>query len=148
MKVILLKDVSGTGRADEIKEVSAGFARNFLFPRRLAREANEKALKELRAKQARQEREESRTRQEYRDFAGRLALTPIIIKIKVGDKGRAFGSVNAPMIAKELAKKGIPVHEDWIRLAKPLKTAGERKIKIIFPGGIEGEASLAVQAEE
>lgn len=148
MKVILLQDVGGVGRKYEVKDVSDGYARNFLFPRGLAKPATKQAIKELeRMKTKEMQKKEFEIRQ-YRDIAECLKKEPLVFKIKVGEKGKAFGSVGISDIAKALQKHNVPVKKEWIELEKPIKNTGEKIVKIKFPHEILGEAKIVVESEK
>ena len=95
MKVVLTKDVKDLGRSGQVKEVSDGYARNFLFPRKLAVPATESALRQVEAREkAAARRLESETREAQR-LAERLKSQPLKILTKVGEQGRLYGSVTA-----------------------------------------------------
>lgn len=147
MKVILLKDIPTVGRARDIKNVSDGYARNFLLPRNLAVPATDAALAEAAARRAGQEHAKSAEEKIYRDYAERMKTVTLSFKTKMGEKGKAFGSIGAAAIRDALKKHGIEADKDWIALDEPIKTAGEKKIAIKFPHGIMGEATIVIEPE-
>ena len=102
MKVVLLKDVKNIGKRDEILNVSDGYARNFLFPQKLAVEATPGALKEIERKRAAQDAREAERVAEAKGKAGRLAGKTITLAVKCGEKGRLYGSVTAAEVAEAL----------------------------------------------
>ncbi len=102
MKVILSQDVSSVGRKNEVKDVSDGFARNFLFPKSLAKPATESSLKALTGQRAREEREKSEEYQSAKTIVEKLKSLTLTFKVKLGEKGRAFGSVTAVKIRDRL----------------------------------------------
>ncbi|MBI2640538.1 MAG: 50S ribosomal protein L9, partial [Candidatus Sungbacteria bacterium] len=104
MKVILSQDVPNVGRKNDVKDVSDGFARNFLFPKNLAKPATEQALKALAGQKAHAEREKSEEYQRARTIAEKLKALELHFKVKLGEKGRAFGSVTAVKIRDALKK--------------------------------------------
>ena len=148
MKVILLADVPALGRKGEVKEVSGGHARNFLLPRRLAESATDAALAALTAEKDRGERLKSAEERRYRAAAEKLKNITVSLKMSMGEKGKAFGSVSAAKIQEALAEQGIASEKDWIMLDEPIKTAGEYAVAIKFPHGIAGNITLSVQAQE
>ena len=93
MKVILLCDVKGTGKKDDILTVSDGFARNYLFPRKWAAEATPGAVKEIERKRANEARLEAERRAEAQKTADFLKGKTINLQVKCGDKGRLYGSI-------------------------------------------------------
>lgn len=147
MKVILLQDVPALGRKHDMKDVSGGYARNFLLPRMLVEAATDEALRLRAARQAREERMKGDEEIAHRAAAERLKTMTLAFKMKIGEKGKAFGSVSAQKIADELKRQGIAADKDWIALEEPIKTAGERFVPIHFPRGIRGEIKLIVEAE-
>ena len=93
MKVVLLKDVKNVGKRDDILTVSDGYARNFLFPQKLAAEATSGALKEIQRKRAAQDAREAELLAEAKAKAESLKNKVITLEVKCGDKGRLYGSV-------------------------------------------------------
>ncbi len=147
MKVILLQDVPTLGRKNEVKEVSGGYARNFLFPRKLAESATDASLQALAAKKAGQEEGRAQEEKKYRIAAEKLKNITISFRVKMGEKGKAFGSVGAAKIQEALASQGIEVEKDWIALDEPIKTMGEKTVSLRFPHGIPGEIKINVESE-
>ncbi|MDP3710465.1 MAG: 50S ribosomal protein L9 [bacterium] len=146
MKIVLLQDVPKIGRKNEVKEVSEGFARNFLFARKLAVQASDAELKKL--TQAKEKKEKGLTEEKeiYQKLAEKLKTITLNFKMKVGDGGRAFGSVTKNDIQEALQQKGFKIEKDWID-DEHIKTTGEKMVQIRFPQGIEGEVRIIVNAE-
>ena len=147
MKVILLADVPALGRKDEVKEVSGGYARNFLLPRRLAEPATDAAISKLGAKKTAAEHKKSQELTEHQSAAEKLKSIALSFRVKLGEKGKAFGSVNAAKIQEALARQGIRVEKDWIVQDEPIKTTGEKTVSIQFPHHIKGEVKIVIQPE-
>lgn len=147
MKVILLQDIPKTGRKNETKEVSDGYARNFLLPRNLARPVTEVLLKTLEAQKAREEREKSEEYKKYKELAEKLKTCVLSFKVKTGGKGRAFGSVTPLKIHDALKKQGIEIGKELVLLEESIKTTGEHKVKIKLPQGSVEEIKVVVEAE-
>ncbi|OHA03572.1 MAG: 50S ribosomal protein L9 [Candidatus Sungbacteria bacterium RIFCSPHIGHO2_02_FULL_52_23] len=147
MKVILLKDIPTLGRARDIKNVSDGYARNFLLPRKLAIPATDTLLAGAGARQAREAQAQSSKEAVWRAYAEKLKTMTLTFKTKMGEKGKAFGSIGAAAIHDALKKQGITVNKDWIMLDEPIKTAGEKKVAIKFPHGIMGEVTILIEPE-
>lgn len=148
MKVIFLQDVPKIGRKSEIKNVSDGYARNFLFPKDLAKAATDSALKNLTADTVRQEEKRTAEQSGYRVSAQKLGTLSLNFEVKTGGKGKTFGSVTAQKIKDELKKHGIEVEKDWIDLPESIKSTGEKQVRIKFPQGVEGSVKVVIQAEE
>ena len=122
MKVILLKDVKGTGKKGEVKEVSDGYARNFLLPKKMAKVADNQAVKELK---------EQKEYEEAVELGDKMKEMNIEIYSKAGEGGRLFGSITAKEIAEQLKKqKGIAVDKRKILLNEPIRVLGSRFVEI------------------
>ncbi len=124
MKVVLLKDVKGTGKAGEIKEVSDGYAKNFLLKQGLAKQANKSALSENSIKQDAKAYHKEMEKQAASALAKQIEGKTITLKIKCGDNGKTFGSITAKEIADGLAAAGIELDRRKIELKEPLKAIG------------------------
>ena len=132
MKVVFLKDVAGAGRAGEVKEVSDGYAVNFLIPRRLA-EAGTAAVLARIAKRASAALGEAQV-QGHLLAQNLAALTGLRLEIhgKANEKGHLFASIHAKEIVLELKKqKGIDLLPEFLELPKPLKVVGEHEIRVV-----------------
>ncbi len=147
MKVIFLKDVPRIAKRNEIKKVGDGYARNFLFPRKLAESATPKALSEFSHRQKKATEAHAKGEAIYTSLVEKLKQKPLLLKMKVGKGGVGFGSVSAAKIAEQLKKEGFEVDKDWILLEDSIKTTGEHKITIRFPHGVVYEAIIIVEAE-
>lgn len=131
MKVILLQDVKGTGKKGEIKEVSDGYARNFLLKKKVAVEANNTNLKELDEKAKAKERKELIDFEEAVLLGKQMEGVNIEIFTKAGDGGRLFGSITSKEIAEQLKKqKNIDVDKRKILLDEPIRSLGSRFVEI------------------
>ncbi len=147
MKVILLQDVAALGRKGDVKEVSDGYGRNFLLPRRLAAAATPAVIAGLAGEKTRKEQEQLKQTAAYQAVAEKLKNMTLLIKTKMGEKGKAFGSITAAKIRDALKRQGIDMEKEWIALDDPIKTMGEHTVEIKFPHGIVGKVKLMVQAE-
>lgn len=128
MKVVLLKDVKGTGKKGDIKEVADGYARNFLLKQGLAKEANKSSLSENEIKKQASDFHKAMERKDARDLADKIEGKSITIKIKCGENGKSFGSVTTKEIAEALEKNGISIDKRKIELKEPLKNIGSYTI--------------------
>lgn len=147
MKVILLQDVPKLGKKNEVREVSDGYARNFLFAKNLAKPATPEALKILAKQKQSEEREKSEELQKYKASVDKLKSLVLGFKVKIGAKGRAFGSVTAAKIQEALGKQGIKVERSWIALKESIKTGGEHSVEVRFPHNLVGKVKIVVEAE-
>ncbi|BAU26294.1 LSU ribosomal protein L9P [Aneurinibacillus soli] len=130
MKVIFLQDVKGQGKKGEIKEVSEGYARNFLFKKGLAQVATEGNMKMQQAHQKSEEKRKQEELEEAKALAKVMAETEITIKAKSGEGGRLFGGVSTKQIAEELKKAGFKVDKRKILLDDPIRTLGYTNVPI------------------
>ena len=145
MKVVLLQDVRNVGKRDDIITVSDGYARNFLFPQKLAAEATPGALKEIARKRAAQYAREAERRAEAEAKAALLKNKVITLSVKCGEKGRLYGSVTAAEVAEALEKQhGIQADKRKIDLGEPIREVGVRDISVWLYSGITTPMKLNV----
>lgn len=146
MKVILLSDVPGSGKKGTMINVSDGYARNLLFPRKLAVEATPSAVKEIERKRAIEEKQEQERRTEAMEKANALRGKVIHIKAKGGETGRLYGSVTSQEIATALKEQhGIEVDKRKIE-CDPIRQAGDADITIWLYSGITTPMKVHVEA--
>ena len=146
MKVVLLKDVKNMGKRDDILNVSDGYARNFLFPQKLAAEATPGTLKEIERKRAAQDAREAEMRAEAMAKAELLKNKVIVLQVKCGEKGRLYGSVTSAEVAEALEKQhGIKADKRKIELGDPIRETGIREISIWLYSGITTKMKLDIQ---
>ena len=131
MKVILLKDVKGTGKKGEIKEVSDGYARNFLLKKGVAVEANQANMKELDEKSKSKERKALIEYEEAVLLGKQMENVNIQIEVKSGEGGRLFGSITSKEIAEQLKKqKNIDIDKRKILMDESIRTLGSTLVEI------------------
>ena len=146
MKVVLLKDVKNMGKRDDIVNVSDGYARNFLFPQKLAAEATPGTLKEIERKRAAQDAREVELKAEAQAKAELLKNKVIQLQVKCGDKGRLYGSVTAQEVADALEQQhGIKADKRKIDIGDPIRETGIREISVWLYSGITTKMKLDVQ---
>lgn len=148
MKVILDVDVHGLGRRGDVVEVSEGYARNYLFPRRLAREASAGALRAVRhlaeAKQKKADREQEQARRHAELLQGRL----VTVRARAGEAGRLFGSVTGRDVADAVeAQFGFTIDRRRVVLEEPIKTVGTYAVRIHLHPGIDATVQVRVIPE-
>ena len=149
MKVILLADVKGTGKKQDIVNVSDGFARNFLFPKKLAMEATPGASKEIERKQAAERAREMERRAAAEKKAASLRGKVIHVVAKCGAQGRLYGSVTGQEIAEALnAQHGVEVDKRKIDLAEPIRTVGETEVVVKLYPEISAKMTVRVSGGE
>lgn len=148
MKIVLIKPIPKIGSAGDVKSVSDGYARNFLIPRGLAVPATEENLKRQAGLKTLAEKEAAREREAFIAAAEKLKALELRFTLKVGLKGRSFGSVTMQDLVDELKKHGTVLEREWIELEQGIKTTGEHQVKIKFPHGIHGELKVIVEAKK
>lgn len=145
MKVVLLKDVPGKGKKDEIVSVSDGYARNFLFPRKLAAEADAKVLNDIKNKEAAKARRIELEKQAARETAEKLQAVLVKITIQSGADGKLYGSVGTKDIAEALAAQhGIEIDKRKIVLDNPIKAYGTYTVDVKLYPEIAGKLNVLV----
>lgn len=145
MKVILLKDIKGTGKKDQIIEASDGFARNFLFPKGLAREASATNLNAIENAKAAQKHREDVERAKAEETRKALSGKAIKIVARGAEGGRLYGSVTAQEIADELFKQyGVKVEKRRIDVAN-IRNAGDFTVSVWLYAGITAEMAAKVE---
>ncbi len=130
MKVILLKNVKNVGKEGEVVNVSDGYGRNFLIPRKLAKVATEGSIADLKHTQKIEEKKKEKEFQAAQDLKAELEKTGLEIKVKAGDGGRLFGSVTSSDIAGVLKKRGYKVDKRKIELKENIKALGVHNVSI------------------
>jgi large subunit ribosomal protein L9 len=148
MKVILRSDITNIGRQGEIKEVSAGFARNYLVPKSLAMEANAQNLKIWERERVKLEKQREEIINNAKDLAGKLEAAEFSVKVKLGDNGKIFGSVTTANIAKIIENQGFQVSKRDILLADSIKEAGSYEISIRLHPEVAAKIKLSVVSEK
>ncbi len=147
MKVILLQNIDKVGKKGDIKNVSDGYARNFLFPKKLAELATKLALKALEQKRIQWAKIEEQKKSELRVLADKIKNLSLTIHLKSGEAQGAFGSVSAKDIMDVLMEQGIAIEKNAIGLDKSIKTFGENIIPINLGYDIVAELKLAIKPE-
>ena len=134
------------GKRDDILTVSDGYARNFLFPQKLAAEATPGTLKEIERKRAAQDAREAEMRAEAQAKAELLKHKIVVLKVKCGEKGRLYGSVTAQEVADALEQQhGIKADKRKIDIGDPIRETGIREISVWLYSGITTKMKLDVQ---
>lgn len=147
MKVVLLQDVKGTGKKGEIKEVSTGYAQNFLLKNGKAKIADNSAINENQnAKQAK-EYHYNQDLEKAKTLACKLKDVTLTLKIKSGENGRTFGSITSKEIAEELCKKGYEIAKKQIVLSSPLKNAGRFTVEAKLFTNVSAKFTVVIEAE-
>ncbi len=145
MKVILTADVKGQGKKDQVVEVSDGYARNFLFPKKLAIPADNKALNEIKNKEASKAHKLEVEKQNAQDIAKRLESIVVKFAYAAGPDKRLYGSVTSKEIAEALKKDfGIEIDKRKITLAVPIKSFGTFSADVRLFNDVTGKIHIEV----
>ena len=145
MKVIFNVDVKGQGKKGEMKEVSDGYARNYLLPRNLATEATADNLNALKLKEKAKAAQIAKEKALAEENAKKLGGVQVIIKAKAGNGGRLFGAVTSQEISHALKEQfGIEIEKNKIVQAEPIKTFGSFTVKAKLGYEISGNVNVLV----
>ena len=145
MKVILNADVKGQGKKDQMVEVSDGYARNFLFPKKLARPADNQAVTELKNKQSSAQHKIDVERANAKAAAEKLETVKVIFQVGASADGRLYGSITAKDVAKKLAADHkIAVDKRKITMTEPIKTYGSYDLDVKLYNDVAGKIHVTV----
>lgn len=149
MKVILCADVKGQGKKDQVIEVSDGYARNFLFPKKLAIPADAKGLNEAKNKEASKQHKIDVERQNALEIAEKLKSIKVVFEYAAGPDKKLYGSVTAKDIAEALQKKhNIIVDKRKITLAVPIKSFGTFAADVKLFNDVNGKITVEVTSKQ
>jgi large subunit ribosomal protein L9 len=145
MKVILLQDVEGLGKAGDLKDVANGYARNYLLPRRLAAGATPELLANHQQRIAAEQRKREKQQESNQQQAERLGQVSLTFKARVGRQGRLYGSITSQDIAAGLREsEGITIDRRVIELPEPIRTLGTFKVPVKLAQKLEPEITVNV----
>ncbi len=148
MKVILLQDVEGLGKAGDLKDVADGYARNYLLRRHLAEGATPTLLANHRQHIAAQQRKQEKLAEEHHQMAERLAQVTLTFKARVGRQGRLYGSITSQDIAAGLrSAEGLTIDRRTIELPNPIRALGNYPISIKVAPKLEPKINVNVVDE-
>ncbi|MEN6534212.1 MAG: 50S ribosomal protein L9 [Bryobacteraceae bacterium] len=148
MEVILREDIEKLGSRGEVVKVTAGYARNFLLPRRLAVEATEANKKIVEQERQAHLRREAKEKSEAEDLAKLLSAVTVSMSQKAGEQDQLFGSVTAKDIAEALEKQNYTIERRKIQMVEPIKQLGEFKVPIRLHRDVTAEITVVVSKEE
>ena len=149
MKVILQKDIKGQGKKGELKEVSDGYARNYLIPRGLAVEATADNLNTMRLKDKAKQAQIAREKALAQEYAEKLGNVIVYVKAKGGEGGRLFGSVTSKEISEALAAQhDMKIEKNQIVQTEPIKQFGSYQVKCKLGHEISGVINVMVTEEK
>ena len=145
MKVVFLADVKGQGKKDQVKDVSDGYARNFLLPKGLAAVADAKVMNEIKNREASKQHKIDVERAEAKSTADKLAKITVKITAQAGTDGKLYGSVTAKDIAEALEKQfGIVIDKRKLALPDPIRSYGVYALDVKLYTDVSGKVNVSV----
>lgn len=144
MKVILLQDIEKLGKKFEVKEVKEGFARNFLFAKKLAKPATKKAVEQLGVIKEQEEKKAEEELKQIQQTASNIDGKDFTIVVKVGDKGELFEKISAQKILEKIKEDGYDIKKAQIDLKEPISELGEFPVKIKFSHNLESQITIII----
>lgn len=146
MKVILLEDVKSKGKKGEIINVSDGYARNMLLPKKLGVEATPKNLNDLKLKKAHQQKLAQNSLEAAQEFARNLEGKEVVLTLKVGEGGKTFGSISAKEITEAAQEQlGMTLDKKKLQLESPIKTLGVTEVPLRLHPEVTGTVKVTVK---
>lgn len=147
MKVILLEDVKAHGKKGEMVEISDGYARNFIIPKKLGVEANSKNMNDLKLKKANDEKVAKEQLEAAKAFAKELEEKTVTVKMKSGEGGRTFGSISSKEIVQAAKEQfGLEIDKKKVQIPDAIKSLGTYEVKVKLHPSVTG--TLKVHVEE
>ena len=146
MKIILLQTHENLGNVGDIVNVKPGYARNYLFPNRIASAATKQNIKSLEAFLKAQEIKEAKNRVNFEALSKKLNTLTLKFDVQVGEDEKLFGSVTSQMISDELSNQGYTIDKKEINLEEPIKSLGNFKIEINLGYELETKIKIKVAA--
>ena len=146
MKILLIKDVKGLGKAGEIKNAKDGYARNFLIPKGYAKLATDEVVKEWQEEQKRKAEELKKELEELNKLKEKIESVTLHIKHKLGANGQLYGAITNKEVAEHLKEYGIEIDKKHIDM-KQIKTVGEYTVDVKLGHGIHAKLKLVVEGE-
>ena len=148
MKVILMQDVKSLGKKGEIVNVNDGYARNFILPKKLGLEANSKNLNDLKLQNDNKAKKAKEQLAQAQKLSGELAEGQVVLSIKVGEGGRAFGSVSSKEIGAAVKEQmGLDIDKKKIQLKDAIKALGTYTVPIKLHPEVTAELKVVVKEE-
>ena len=148
MKVILLQDVKSLGKKGEIVEVSDGYARNYVLPKKLGAEANSKNMNDLKLQKANEEKVAKQQLEAAQEMAKLLETKEVVVKMKSGEGGKTFGSISSKEIAEEAKKQcDLALDNKKIQLPEAIKSLGVYEVHVKLHTKVTGRLKVKVVEE-
>lgn len=149
MKVVLKRDVKGLGKANDVKDVAEGYARNYLIPQGLAVFATEGVVQVAKQHKLDVEQQAARQKAHAEHIAERLRETPLHFRVKAGEKGKLYGSITNKDVADAISEVlGAPFDKRQVVLNQPIRDIGVHLVDLKLDGGVHAQARVVVEANE
>lgn len=146
MKVVFLQDIKGVGRKTEVKDVSDGYANNFLLPKKLAKIATLEVVNELTARKEKEQKDTALLEKKIKSIEEESAKRPIALTVKVGEHNEIFGGIHERDIEAALSACGFGELKIE-KLDRPIKEIGQHKVKVKLGKGIDGQITIEVKPQ-
>ena len=148
MKIILLQDVKSLGKQGEIVDVSDGYARNFILPKKVGVEANSKNMNDLKLQKANEEKRAEELLEAAKELAKVLETKEVVVKMKSGEGGKTFGSISSKEIAAEAKKQcDLELDKKKIQLPEPIKALGAYEVTVKLHPKVSAKLKVKVVEE-
>lgn len=148
MKVILMQDVKGQGKKGDLVNVSDGYARNFLFPRKLASEATKAAINELKGQKDAASFRQQKELEEAQAICDKINQASVTIKAKAGENGKLFGSItNADIVENLKMTQHLVVDKKKLVMTEPIKATGVFEIPVKLHAGVTAKLKVTIETE-
>lgn len=148
MKIILTKDVNNLGSVGDVVTVKSGYARNFLFPNKLAILFSEKQHNAVKVASQLEERKLERKKDDLIEVIDQIKVLELSMKMKSEDGEKLFGSVTKQDLSDLLKENGIKVDKKFINLDNPIKTLGNHEVEVVFTKDVSGSFSILIEKED
>lgn len=148
MKIILTESIPSLGQIGDVVNVAPGYARNYLFPKRLAMEAIEKNVRDLEHKKAILAEKREKVRQEMLSLAEKLSRVKVALKRKVSEEDKLYGSVSAHDILAILETQGFELPRRSVQLDQPIKQLGDYTVSVRIDAQISAQVNVSVEKED
>ena len=148
MKIILTKDVNNLGAVGDVVTVKSGYARNFLFPNKLAILFSEKQHNAVKVASQLEERKLERKKDDLIEVIGQIKALELSMKMKSEDGEKLFGSVTKQDLSDLLNENGIELDKKFINLDNPIKTLGNHEVEVVFTKDVSGSFSILIEKED
>jgi large subunit ribosomal protein L9 len=142
MKVLLWEDIDKLGKRGDVVEIADGYARNHLFPKKLATPATTQMLRELERQKERLKKREAKRLSDLKLLAEKIESTSITIEVNTNEEGKLYGSITSSDICEALRAEGIVLEEAWVELEEPIKLVGFYNVRVNLGKDLQPKARV------